>query len=213
MMRVWILRETRLGMPARVAGTIVALAIAGGAAFADNGANTQTAELYQLQAEFHRAASVHDPVNGDSQAVVDQRIREMLSIWTEDGLLKLRVGNPSDGSFVGKGDVDSNCLPPSGNPANQGTLCTFFKYVAGSFQTRNKFVSLAPAYKTSFSIHGNTSDVYFECHYFNIAIDAVTGKPLWTQASHVQFDGKARKEGGRWLFSFADAPAAGVPVP
>ena len=73
MMRVWILRETRLGMPARVAGTIVALAIAGGAAFADNGANTQTAELYQLQAEFHRAASVHDPVNGDSQAVVDQQ--------------------------------------------------------------------------------------------------------------------------------------------
>jgi hypothetical protein len=169
--------------------------------------------LYQLQAAFHRAASVHDPVNGDSVALVDQRIREMLSIWTDDGVLQLGVGNPFDGSFVGKGDLDSNCLAPSGNPSNQGTLCTFFKYVAGSFQVKNKFVSLAPAYKTSFAVHGNTSGVYFECHYFNVATDPATGKPLWTQASHVTFDGRARKEQGRWLFSYANAPPAGVPVP
>jgi len=189
------------------------LALAGGTVFADDDVNTQAAELYRLQSAFHRVASVRDPANGDSAAVVDQRIREMLSIWTDDGVLQLRVGNPFDGSFVGKGDVDSNCLPPSGNPANQGTLCTFFKYVAGSFQTRNKFVSLAPAYKTNFQIHGNTAGVYFECHYFNVATDPLTGKPLWTQASHVKFDGQARKDQGTWLFSYADAPAAGVPVP
>lgn len=175
--------------------------------------NTQTAELYQLQAEFHRAASVRDPVNGDSAGVINERIREMLSIWTETGVLKLRVGNPFDGNFIGRGDVDSNCLPPSGNAANQGTLCTFFRYVAGSFKPANKFVSLSPAYKTSFDIHGNAAGVYFECHYFNVAPDPMTGKPLWTQASHVVFDGQAIKEGGKWLFSFADTPAAGVPLP
>jgi hypothetical protein len=207
MTRLRNLTQTGLRFPRRTVITIVGLAFAGGAALANQDANTQTAELYQLQAAFHRAASVHDPVNGDSASVVDQRIREMLSIWTDDGVLQLGVGNPFDGSFVGKGDVDSNCLPPSGNKANQGTLCTFFKYVAGSFRPANKFVSLAPAYKTEFQIHGNTSDVYFECHYFNVATNP------WTVASHVTFDGKARKENGRWLFSFADAPAAGVPVP
>jgi hypothetical protein len=40
--------------------------------------NTQLAELYQLQAAFHAAATVHDPVNGDSAAAIDQRIRDML---------------------------------------------------------------------------------------------------------------------------------------
>jgi hypothetical protein len=213
MTRVSSLTKTALGIRARAIGAIAALALAGATAFAGDAVNTQTAELYQLQAAFHRAASVQDPVNGDSAAVVDQRIREMLSIWTDDGVLQLRVGNPFDGTYVGKGDVESNCSSPSGNPANQGTLCTFFRYVAGSFQTKNKFVSLAPAYKTSFQIHGNTAGVYFECHYFNVAIDPMTGKPLWSQASHVKFDGQARKEQGRWLFSYADAPTAGVPVP
>ena len=192
---------------------IAAFALAAGPTFAEQNTNTQTAELYQLQAAFHRAASVHDAVNGDSAVVIDERIREMLSIWSEDGVLQLRVGNPFDGVFSGRGDLATNCAPPSGNPANQGTLCTFFKYVAGSFRLANKFVSLAPAYKTRFDIHGNTAKVYFECHYFNVATDPVTGKPLWTQASHIQFDGRAVKEEGRWLFSYADAPAAGVPVP
>ena len=48
--------------------------------------NTQTAELYELQAAFHRAGSVHDNVNGDSADVITQRIRYMLSLWTRDGV-------------------------------------------------------------------------------------------------------------------------------
>jgi hypothetical protein len=40
----------------------------------------QMAELEQLHATFHGAVSVHDPVNGDSPAVITQRIREALSI-------------------------------------------------------------------------------------------------------------------------------------
>ena len=39
----------------------------------------QMAELEQLHATFHAAVSVHDPVNGDSPAVITQRIRDALS--------------------------------------------------------------------------------------------------------------------------------------
>jgi hypothetical protein len=81
---------------------------------ASKDANTQSgrqdhsalAQLYQLQAAFHRAASVHDPVNGDSPEVIEQRIREMLSLWTEDGALLLSVGGALDGTYAGQGDPD-----------------------------------------------------------------------------------------------------------
>jgi hypothetical protein len=178
-------------------------------------ANTQVAELYQLQAAFHRAATVHDPVNGDSAAVIDQRIRDMVSLWTEDGVLTAGGAPAVAGDYIGKGDPGdpSTCPTPSTNPANRGTLCTFFKYVAGSFQPANKFVSLAPSYKTTFGINGNTASVYFECHYFNVAIDPGTGKPLWTAAAHLTFEGTTRKVDGTWLFATGGGPPAGIPIP
>jgi hypothetical protein len=178
--------------------------------------NKQSAELYQLQAAFHRAATVHDPVNGDSADVINQRIRDMLSLWAGDGSVTLEVGNGAiDGNYAGQGDPSdpSTCPTLSTDPTNRGTLCTLFKYVAGSFQQANKFVSLAPSYKTAFDIHGKTATVYFECHYFNVAIDPATNKPLWKAASHLVFDGSAEKTDGKWLFSHANSPVAGIPVP
>jgi len=177
--------------------------------------NKQTARLYQLQAAFHAAATVHDPVNGDSADVIEQRIRDMLALWTADGTL-VKPAGANAGLYQGNGDPSdpATCPTPSGNPANEGTLCTFFKYVAGSFQPANKFVSLAPSYKTSFDIHGNQATVYFECHYFNVAIDPVSGSPLWNAVSHQVFSGGAQKVQGQWLFSHADsAPPPPVPVP
>jgi len=175
--------------------------------------NTQLAALYQLQASFHRAATVHDPVNGDSATVIDQRIRDMVSLWTDDGVFT--AGGALSGNYIGKGDPEdpSTCPTPSGDPANRGTLCTLFKYVAPAFQPKNKFVSLAPSYKTAFGIDGNTATVYFECHYFNVATDPSTGRPLWTAVSHLTFEGTARKVDGTWLFATGGGPPAGVPVP
>jgi hypothetical protein len=198
-----------------IVGVVATLAIAIWSGSSLAGSNSQLAQLYQLQAAFHRAATVHDPVNGDSAAAIDQRIRDMLSLWTDDGSISLQVGGALDGDYVGQGDPGdaSTCPTPSGDPSNRGTLCTLFKYVAGSFKMANKFVSLAPSYKTSFHIHGDTSTVYFECHYFNVAIDPGTGKPLWTAASHLAFDGSAQKVEGTWLFSHANGPVAGVPIP
>jgi hypothetical protein len=185
---------------------LVAVALPVSPARAAGNDNTQTAELYQLQAAFHRAGSVHH-LTGDDQATINQRIQDMLALWTDDGELVLAAGNPHDGNYIGKGNLFSNCSPPSGNPNNQGTLCTFFKYVAGSFQQNHIFISLAPAYKTQFQVSGNVAMVYFECHYFNVAVTP------WAVASHAAFMGSARKVGGQWLFSYANAPVPPVPIP
>ena len=184
--------------------------------------NTQTARLYQLQADFHRAASVHDWVNGDTQAVIDARILEMLDLWTPDGVLHLSVGGSFDGFYDYRGDVftpadveDVGRCPTLSGAVNttRGTLCTFFRYVAGSFQLPNRIVSLAPAYKTRFDIQGETAGVYFECHYFNVAPAAApvvpwpprAGLPAWTPTgSQVVANGTAVKRHGDWRFFYLD---------
>jgi hypothetical protein len=177
----------------------------------------QMAELEQLHATFHAAVSVHDPVNGDSTEVITQRIRQALSIWAKDAELTTAAGN-----YIGNGDPDDpeSCPEPSGDTSptgQQGTLCTFFKYVAGGLQQENKFVSLSPAYKTKFVPVKDPdgqwkSSVYFECHYFDVSLDSA-GQPSWTAKSHVDLDGEAQKIDGRWLVTRASSSAVSVPVP
>jgi hypothetical protein len=180
---------------------------------ADQGANV--AALYRLQASFHRASTVRDPVNGDSDDVITERIRAMLSLWTDNGWLSFNIGSARDGYYIGNGDPadPSTCPAPSDNSANRGTLCTFFKYVAAPFQSVNKFVSLAPSYKTEIHVYGSNATVYFECHFFNVAPDPATGKPLWIATGHLSFDGGATKVGKHWLFSRANVQVVSVPVP
>jgi hypothetical protein len=178
--------------------------------------NTQTSQLYKLQAAYHRAASVHDPLNGDSPAAITDRIRTMLALWSPDAVLHLNVGSSAvDGYYLGNGDPDdeATCPLPSADPANRGTVCTFFKYRSGAFQPANKWISLAPSYKTRFDVHGDTATVYFECHYFNVALDPTSQRPLWTAVSHASFNGSARSLNGQWVFSYVDAAIPSVPVP
>ena len=180
----------------------------------DSPDNAQLAKLYQLQAAFHRTMSVQDPENGDSPDVITQRIRDMLSLWTSDGQFVLAVNGPKDGNYIGTGDPtdDSTCPAPSTNPQNRGTLCTLFKYVSAPFQPANRFVSLAPSYKTTFSIHGATATGHFECHFFNVAINPNTGLPLWAPVQHLGADMLARNEGGQWRFSYLIVSPTGIPV-
>jgi hypothetical protein len=183
----------------------------------------QVAELEQLHATFHAAASVHDLVNGDSAAVITQRIRDVLGIWEKDGVLTIVNSTDTAGNYIGRGDPDDpeTCPPPSGDTSptgRQGTLCTFYKYVGGSWQPANKFISLSPAYNTKFVPKKDrdgqwTSSVYFECHYFNVALDPATGLPFWTAVSHVALVGEARKIDGRWLLTHDSGVAVPVPVP
>lgn len=178
--------------------------------------NTQTLKLFKLQAAYHRAATVRDPINGDSTETITARLREVLSLFTGDAVLYLTVGSPQfDGYYLGNGDPDdaTTCPAPSGDPNNRGTVCTFYKYLSPAFKATNKLVALTPSYKEFFDVHGNTAAVYFECHYFNVAIDPGTQKPFWTAVSHASFTGSARKVDGRWLFSYANGAVPPVPIP
>lgn len=183
----------------------------------------QKTELEHLHAKFHAAISVHDPVNGDSPTVVTSRIREILTVWSQDARLTVVSTAPSAGNYVGNGDPEdpATCPPPTGDTSStgrQGTLCTFFKYVAGGLQAANKFVSLSPAYKTTYvperDFNGEwKSLVYFECHYFDVSLNPATGQPFWTAKSHVYLSGEARKIDGHWLLTRVASGPVGVPVP
>jgi len=176
-----------------------------GAAAQSDGSGNDTDQLAQmtlledLHITFHSAVSVHDPVNGDSPAVITQRIRQVLSIWAEDGELTVLGTSASAGNYIGKRDPDdpATCPLPSGDTSatrKQGTLCTFYKYRAGGLQAANKWVSLTPAFKTKYvpvmGANGQwRSSVYFECRYFDVSLDPTTGVPNWTAKSHVDLNG------------------------
>jgi hypothetical protein len=182
----------------------------------------QVTELEQLHATFHAAISVQNPVTGDSPAVITQRIREILSIWAQDAQLTVVSTANTAGNYIGNGDPDNprSCPLPTGDTSangQQGTLCTFFKYVAPGLQAANKWVSLTPAYKTKYvpvNKYGQwTSSVYFECHYFDVSLDSTTGQPLWTAKSHVSLSGEAKKIDGKWLLTRVSSSAVGIPLP
>ena len=206
-------------------GTIAAVGTAhAGPGRHDDEQLVQVAELeQQIHATFHAAISVHDPINGDSPEVITQRIRDVLSIWTKHAELTVISTTATAGNYIGNGDPDdpASCPLPSGDTSatgQQGTLCTFFKYVAGGLQPTNKFVSLSPAYKTKYDpVKGDDgqwrSSVYFECHYFDVSSDPDTGQPFWTAKSHVYLKGKARRIHGRWLLTKVSSSAVSVPVP
>ncbi len=221
------MRNTTLATYTRFAALLTAVAAAcTGTTYAGDWEHdqqlAQMAELHNLHATFHGAISVHDPVNGDSPAEITQRIRDILAIWAEDGVLIAVNTTATAGNYVGNGDPDdaATCPEPSGDTSaggKQGTLCTFVKYVAGGLQAANKLVSLAPEYKTKFvPVYEDgrwKSSVYFECHFFDVSLNPATGLPFWTAKSHLELDGVAKKINGKWLLTQASSATAGIPIP
>ena len=159
-------------LAATVTVAVIALAAsnflgrASAAGGADDRNNTQVAELYELQAAFHHAAS-H---GGDIDA--------MMALWAEDG--SITVGGVL---YNGKAAVRD-----------------FFANHSGAF--KNNWVSLAPAFKTEFDIHGNTADIYFECHY------ADPSATPYVLRSDLSATGTVKKVNGTWLFWNIVAAAA-----
>ena len=125
---------------------------------ADDRNNTQVAELYELQAAFHVAAS-----HGGN-------IEAMMALWADD-------------SSITVGGVLYN---------GKDAVRDFFANHSGAF--KHNWVSLAPAFKTEFDIHGNTADIYFECHYADPSV-----KP-YVLKSDISAIGTAKKVNGTWVF-------------
>jgi len=115
-------------------------------ALADPGANTQVAELYQLQAAFHTAVSN----NGDVQDAADHL--ELLStLWAPDATLT------------------------SGGTTISGRDNIVAAFAAGG-PFHNDWVALTPISKSRFETHGNTAEIYFECIYVDPDTDTVVSK-------------------------------------
>lgn len=180
---------------------VVSIALAASAAvagsvtsFADEddnqGPDRAIAQLYELQAAFHEAASGA----GMNAATKATHLQQMLELWTDDAVLI--VGSTV---YVGRGAADtSTCAPGS------MTICDFFQNHAGPFVLGHNWAALTSLARTHFEVHGKLADIYFECHYFDIATAArmsdvsfgLLGQPDTAQA---------RKVRGKWLLSFAEA--------
>jgi hypothetical protein len=147
--------------------------------------DAQVGQIHELQAAFHRAATLQAPDEVD----IEQRISDMLALWTDDGSLSF-----GGATYQGK----TPCAPGS------LTLCDFFTNVAPPFQ--NPWISFAPSFKTDIDVHGRTATLSFQCHYFD-----VDGVPK----ARILVDSQLVKAWGHWRFddaSFAPgAPAAVYP--
>jgi len=161
----------------------------------NQGPDKAIAQLYELQAAFHGAAGGA----GVDAATKAEHLQEMLEIWTADGILV--VGSTV---YAGRGDPNSSTCAPGSL-----TLCDFFQNHAGSFVLNRNWAALTSLARTHFIVHGTTADVYFECHYFDVATGmkmsdisyGVLGQPS---------TGQARKVRGKWLLSFAQVGSPGL---
>ena len=151
-------------------------------------ANKAIAQLYELQAAFHDAAGGAG-VDATTKA---KHLSEMLELFTDDAVLI--VGSTV---YIGRGNVNTACA------AGSLTICDFFQNHAGSFVLGRNWAALTSLARTHFDVHGKRADIYFECHYFDVATAA--------KMSDVSFGllgqpgtGQARKVRGKWQLSFAE---------
>ena len=170
---------------AALAGSVIALADED-----DNqGPDRAIAQLYELQAAFHTAASGAG-VDADTKAT---HLQEMLDVWTADAIIV--VGSTV---YVGRGEPNSSTCAPGSL-----TICDFFQNHAGSFVIGHNWAALTSISRTHFDVHGNLAYVYFECHYLDVA----TGVKMSSASIGIlgqPSSGQARRVHGKWLLSFAE---------
>jgi hypothetical protein len=166
---------------------------ASGSALADasdnQGPDEAIAKLYELQAAFHTAAGGA----GVDAATKADHLQDMLAVWTADAVLV--VGSTV---YTGRGVPNSSTCAPGSL-----TICDFFQNHAGSFVLGRNWTALTSISRTHFNAHGNTADVYFECHYFDVA-SGVKMSDVSIGLLGQPSSGQARNVNGKWLLSFAE---------
>jgi hypothetical protein len=175
-----------LAATAAIAGPVTALA---DDEDGNQGPEKAIAQLYELLAAFHEAAGGA----GVDAATKAQHLRQMLEVWTSDAILV--VGSTV---YVGRGEANtSTCAPGT------LTICDFFQNHAGSFVLGRNWAALTSLARTHFEVHGTLADVYFECHYIDVATRVVMSDVSFGLPGQPS-TGQARKVRGKWLLSFAE---------
>jgi hypothetical protein len=154
-----------------------------------NDATKAVAQLYELQAAFHQAAGGA----GVDAATKADHLEDMLELFTDDAVLI--VGTTV---YIGRGEPNSPTCQ-----AGSLTVCDFFQNHAGSFVLGRNWAALTTLARTHFEVHGKTADVYFECHYFDVATGAKMSDVSYGLLGQPN-TGQARKVRGKWLLSFAE---------
>jgi hypothetical protein len=123
-------------------------------------------------------ASFHHAVSGGG------RIDELTGLWAPDA------------TFTAGGNVI----------VGRDAIRTFFLSSAG-FQ-HPTWVSLAPSFKTRIDVHGKQADLYFECHFVDLATGMLVAPPPAFAGG--TFVGTAVKRHGHWYFK--DVTAGNAPL-
>jgi hypothetical protein len=162
-------------------------------AYADENDNQEAsraiAQLYELQAAFHEAAGGA----GVDAATKAKHLEEMLQLFTDDAVLI--VGSTV---YMGQGEANTSTCE-----AGSLTLCDFFQNHAGSFVLGRNWAALTSLARTHFAVDGKRADVYFECHYFDVATGAKMSDVSYGLLGQPA-TGQAQKVRGKWLLSFAE---------
>ena len=111
-------------------------------------ANTQTAEILQLQAAFHEVISHNG--NPDTRA---QHLATLAQLWADDATLTV------------------GAVTHTGKDA----ILAFWSNGAA---LNNNWVSLAASFRTDIDIHGDTAEIYFECYFVNAAGNIVLPRSI-----------------------------------
>lgn len=193
-------------MKLAVTTTLAAMAMIAGsaAAFADGSDDRDSNykdlyDLKQLHVAFHHSAS-HAGVDAATKA---QHLADVLSIWTDDGVL-IKGGV----TYSGKGTPGTaSCAPGS------LTLCDFFANHAGSFVLGRDWVSLTPIFTEAITLLDDRhATIYFQCIYFDVNNNDEIQSNVSFGLPGMPDTSRAKKVNGRWLFEHVEVGSVAAPT-
>ena len=156
-------------------------------------------DLKQLHVAFHYAVS-HAGVDA---ATKSQHLADVLSLWTDDGVLV--AGGVT---YSGKGTPGTaSCAPGS------LTLCDLYANHAGSFVLGRDWVSLTPIFTEAITVLDERhATIYFQCIYFDVNNNDKLVSNVSFGLPGLPDTGRAVKVNGRWLFSHGEVASFAPPT-
>jgi hypothetical protein len=156
-------------------------------------------DLKQLHVSFHYAVS-HAGVDAATKA---QRVADLLSLWTDDGVLI-----SGGATYSGKGTPGTASCAPGAL-----TLCDFYANHAGGLVLGHNWVSLTPIFTEAITVlDDHHATIYFQCIYFDVNNNDALVSNVTFGLPGLPDTGRAEKVNGRWLFSHAEVASLAPPT-